>query len=253
MTGWHRGAMVAFDLETDSPDPQDARIITACVAVIDGTGRTPPEVTTWVLRPVRPIPADAAEIHGYTTDRATAEGIDPARGVKEIALRLGEATQAGLPIVAYNAVYDLTVTDREMRRHGLGAVQPAGLRVIDPFVLDKALDRYRKGKRTLTAACEHYGVRLDGAHDAAFDALAAARVAWAIGHRTPRVAAMSLDDLHAFQVTARQEQDDSFGRYLRSLARDAKTVDEQIELHRRADGCTGAWPVLPYEPQAALL
>lgn len=253
MTGWHRGRLLAFDLETDGPRPEEAHIVTACVAEIDGTGQTASAVQSWVLKPVQPIPDGAAEIHGYTTARADAEGIDHERGVKEITTRLGEATAAGIPIVAFNATFDLTVTDREMRRHGIGAVQPEGLRVIDPFVLDKALDRFRKGKRTLTAACEHYGVRLDGAHDASFDAVAAARVAWRIAQRYPQVGGMGLEELHAFQVRAKAEQDESLAKYFRRLARQARELDDQIELNAKADGCRGHWPLIPFEPRQGAL
>lgn len=253
MGGWHRGPMLAFDLETDGPQPEDARIVTACVAEIDGTGQTAPGVRSWILKPTRPIPDGAAEIHGYTTERATAEGIDHERGVKEIATALGEATAAGIPIVAFNAAFDLTVTDREMRRHGIGVVQPAGLRVVDPFVLDKAIDTYRKGKRTLTAVCEHYGVRLDGAHDASFDALAAARCAWAIAARNRGVAMLTLDELHDWQVRAKAEQDASLAKYFRKLARQARELDDQIELNAKAEGCTGAWPLIPFEARQGAL
>ncbi|MGI5162766.1 exonuclease domain-containing protein [Spirillospora sp. CA-253888] len=250
---WHLGTLCALDTETDGPDPHEARIVTACVAIIDGSGRTAPDVTSWVLKPVRPIPVEAAKIHGYDTARAEAEGIDPARGVKEIATRLGEATAAGVPIVAFNASFDLTVIDRELRRHRIGSIDPAGMRVIDPFVLDKAVDQYRKGSRTLTACCEHYGVRLDGAHDASFDAVAAARVAWRIAQRHPRIAGMGLDELHAFQVEAKREQDRSFAAYLRRIAATKRDVDEQIELNAKAEKVTGHWPVLPYEPQQEVI
>ena len=250
MGGWHLGPLLSYDLETDSPDPEDARIITACVAEIDGTGQTAPAVQSWVLQPTRPIPDEAAAIHGYTTERAEAEGTDPAASVKEIAMALGEASAAGVPIVAFNAVYDFTVLDREMRRHGVGEINPNGVHpVVDPFCLDKALDRWRKGKRTLTACCEHYGVRLDGAHDASFDALAAARCAWAIAQRTPRIARMDLDELHAFQVAAKAEQDASLAKYFRNLARQQKDLDEQVELNAKANGCRGHWPLIPFETQ----
>ena len=59
----------------------------------------------------------------------------------------------------------------------------APLRVLDPRVLDRHLDRYRKGRRTLTDLCAHYGVTLEGAHDAAADALAALEVVRALGRR----------------------------------------------------------------------
>jgi DNA polymerase-3 subunit epsilon len=249
---WHTGTLVAYDLETDSPDPEDAHIVTACIAVIDGTGLTEPRLLTWVLKPLRDIPAGAAEIHGYDTARARAEGMDHAQGVRDIATRLGEATQDGVPIVAFNAVFDVTVTDREMRRHGIGAVEPAGLRVVDPFVLDKKFDQYRKGKRTLTATCAHYGVALDGAHDASQDALAAARLAWRMAHRTPSLAGLSLDELHVMQVEAKAEQDRSYAAYLRRQAAQQSDVDEQIRLHAKADAVVGHWPLIPYQRQEGL-
>lgn len=247
MTGWHFGPMVAFDLETDGPDPADARIITACVAHIDGAGQHEPRIRTWLLRPVRPIPQGASDIHGITTEQAEASGADPATGVKEIATLLGEMTAAGMPIVGFNIGYDLTVLDREMRRHGIGSIA-AGMHVIDPFVLDKHVDRYRKGKRTLTACCEHYRVRLDGAHDASFDAVAAARLAWRIAQRYPELASMPLADLHDLHVKAKADQDTSFAAYLRKQGDQARTVEEQTELWERAariEAAAGHWPVLP--------
>ena len=87
------------------------------------------------------------------------------------------------------------------RRSGTGIAPFSAPRapVIDPLVIDKAVDRYRKGKRTLEAAAAFYGVPLDDAHDAGADAIAAGRVAQAIarehgaalprnGRRTARAA-----------------------------------------------------------------
>jgi DNA polymerase III subunit epsilon len=76
------------------------------------------------------------------------------------------------------------VLDREQRRHGIerSPLAPADFGpVIDPLLIDKHLDRYRKGSRKLVAICEHYGAKLDDAHEAGSDALAAARAAWVLG------------------------------------------------------------------------
>lgn len=249
---WHLGPMVAFDLETTGVDVETARIVTACVSLVDGSGRRSPQTTTWLVDPGVEIPAEATAVHGITTERARADGRPAAECISEIAVRLFRVvSDHGAPIVAFNAVYDLTVLDREARRHGV-MIYNGPTTVVDPFVLDKHVDRWRKGKRNLTAACEHYGVRLDGAHDASFDAVAAARVAWRIAQRHPEIAAMGLHDLHALQVDAKREQDASFADYLRRQARRAGDVDEQLALLQRADHITGAWPVVPYAGQAAL-
>jgi DNA polymerase-3 subunit epsilon len=85
------------------------------------------------------------------------------------------------PLVIFNARYDLTVLDRECRRHGIEPLDTSKLYVVDPLVIDKHLHRYRKGSRKLQAICEHYRAVLDDAHAAHADALAAARVAYQIG------------------------------------------------------------------------
>jgi DNA polymerase-3 subunit epsilon len=142
----------------------------------------------------------------------------------------------GIPLVIYNAPYDLTVVDRETRRHKMtpfaDALAGHAVMVIDPLVLDKHVDQYRKGKRTLTAACDHYGVTLDGAHDSSFDALAAMRVAWKIAVTYPSIATMTLAGLHDLQEKAKADQAAGFQDYLRRQGK-----DEVID---------GAWPYRPF-------
>jgi DNA polymerase-3 subunit epsilon len=237
---WHKGMMAAFDVESTSADPETARIVTACVVHLDGSGTQPPESETWLIDPGTDIPAEAAAIHGITTGHARAHGQAPHIALECIATAVSAAARAGIPVIAFNAPYDLTVLDRDTRRHALepfGEHFPPDAVVIDPYVLDKKLDPFRKGKRTLTACCEHYGVKLDGAHDAAADAIAAARLAWRIAQRYPALASMPLDELHELQVKARAEQAASFQDYLR---RQGKT--EVID---------GTWPMKPWTGAAA--
>lgn len=221
---WWERALVGFDTETTGPDPETARIVTACVAVHDPQHPTDTSrVWDWLVNPGVEIPAEATAVHGITTERAAAEGVDPAVAVRAIiTVLLG----FGLPIVAFNAAYDFTVLDREARRYGLEPLVPDV--VVDPFVLDKQLDRYRRGKRTLTAACEHYGVELTNAHDATADALAAVGLVRAMGQRAPFPQAARL---HAGQVAWRAEQCASLATYFEQQGKPADV--------------RGEWPVLP--------
>jgi DNA polymerase-3 subunit epsilon len=239
-TLWHRGVMCAFDLETTSADVETARIVTACVVHVDGSGVIPPEAQTWLIDPGVEIPAEASAIHGITTEHAREHGEVPGPALRDISGALARSARSGIPVVAFNAPYDLTVLDRETRRNELEPFTdqfPHAATVIDPYVLDKHLDPYRKGKRTLSAACEHYGVRIDGAHDAAADAIAAVRVAWKIAQAYPRIGAMPLPDLRELQVRAKAEQSRSFQEYLR---RQGKT--EVID---------GSWPLKTWTEAAA--
>lgn len=171
--------MLALDLETTSPDPEEARIVQAALVFVGGGMGT--HAATMLCDPGIPIPAEATAVHGITTERAQAEGETPAVVARVLAEAITDAADAGMPLVVFNARYDLTVADRECARHGIGPFVVGS--VVDPFVIDKQLDRYRRGSRKLDAMCDHYGAILGGAHDASHDALAAARLAWCIGAR----------------------------------------------------------------------
>ncbi|MFC9860484.1 MULTISPECIES: 3'-5' exonuclease [unclassified Streptomyces] len=202
---WHREPLVGFDLETTGTEPLEARIVTAAVVAVHGRDDEPARRRAWLADPGIRIPAQASAIHGISSERAAAEG----RPVREVADEIAETLVAywreGVPVVAYNATFDLTLLTAELRRHGLpslgdrlggGEIGP----VIDPYTIDRAVDRYRKGKRTLEAVCVEYGVVHGGAHDAGADALAAVRVAYAIAERHGSVAALTPGELHERQI-----------------------------------------------------
>lgn len=176
---WTERRMLGFDVESTGVDPREARIVTAALVFVGGS--EPTQTQTWLADPGIEIPEEAANIHGVTTEKARAEG-RPAREVIVEIIEAMEGRPDGAPVVAFNARYDLTVLCCEAARHGVD-FDFGGLLVVDPIVIDKHLDRYRPGSRKLAAVCAHYGARLDGAHDSAADAVAAARCAWVIGRR----------------------------------------------------------------------
>ncbi|MGW9175775.1 exonuclease domain-containing protein [Streptomyces decoyicus] len=237
---WHQELLVSFDLETTGTDIERDRIVTAALIRMEGDGRAV-EKQTWLLDPGVPIPDEAAAIHGISTAYVQEHGRSPMTAIEEITEALAEALRADIPLVVMNARYDLSLLDRECRRHGLRTLterlghEPAP--VIDPLVLDKHVDRYRKGKRALQALCSHYGVRLDGAHEAGADAAAAAGVARRIGEKFPAVAIPSPRALHALQEQAAAEQAAAFQAYLR------RSGDPQAIIEP-------AWPLIPYQARA---
>lgn len=213
MSAWHRGPMLAFDTETTGPNPDTARIVSATVVEIEGS-RT--EIANWLIAPEIPIPAGATAIHGITTEHALAHGAAPFMAVGEIVRTIEDWLRAGLPMVGMNICYDLTVLDRECRRQGIDTLS-ARIDVVGPivdvFVLDKHIDQYRKGKRTLTAMAATYGLHLDDAHDALADALTAARIAWKMAEALPQVLQVDPMALHERQIGWRYEQCRSLQAY----------------------------------------
>lgn len=220
--------LAVFDLETTGVDVRTARIVTACVALLDASGAVVSR-RDWLADPGVEIPEGAAAVHGITTERARAEGRPAAEVVSEIVDEVRALLGRGAPLVVYNAPYDLTLLKFEAERHGVAPlVEPAP--VIDPLVIDKAVDRYRKGKRTLEAASAHYGVVLDGAHDAGVDAIAAGHVARAISVTHAAALPATLDELHAAQAAWHDQQADGFESWMRT----------QKDQHFTADR---GWPV----------
>ncbi|MFE9441669.1 3'-5' exonuclease [Streptomyces sp. NPDC006602] len=241
MTCWYEGPLAAFDTETTGVDVETDRIVSAAVVVQDAPG-TRPRVTRWLVNPGVPVPAGATEVHGLTQEHLQRNGRWPAPVMYEIAESLAEQARVGRPLVVMNAPFDLTILDRELRRHRASSLdrwfEPSPLLVLDPRVLDKYLDRYRKGRRTLTDLCEHYGVSLEGAHDAGADALAAMDVVRAVGRRfAARLERLSPAELHTLQAVWHAAQ----ARGLQAWFARSGT-EEEVDP---------AWPLRPDLPAAA--
>ena len=244
---WAFGALAPFDTESSGPNPETARLVSATVAHVAPGVDT--RITEHLVAVEEDIPAEATAVHGITTEHARANGKPLAEVVNALRCDLAGLLEAGTPIVGMNLSYDITLLDRELGRLGMAGLSPApdGIApLIDVFVIDKAIDRFRKGGRKLTDLCEFYGVRLDGAHDATFDALGAARVAYKMCKRAeqavmdpqavydlyadrPRqaphivkafqqLAGMPLDELHRQQSIWYAEQATSLAAYFRQKA-----------------------------------
>lgn len=226
---WVDGPMCGFDLESTGPDPETARIVTATVVRIrPGHDKI---VTEW-LSDVdgEDIPAEATAVHGITTEHAHTHGRPHADVVREIRTALELEWAAKIPVVGWNLSYDLTVAARECGRAGHPKRFRVTGNVVDGLVIDKAAHRFRKGKRTLTAAAEHYRVELseEDAHSSAADALAAARIVWRIARqRHAWVGDLTLDELHRRQIRWYADQQRSFADYLREKV--APGVVDEVE------------------------
>jgi DNA polymerase-3 subunit epsilon len=243
-TPWHEGPWVSFDTETTGVEVATDRIVTATVVVyIPGSE---PVATEWLADPGVEIPAEAAAVHGITTEIAREHGRPAAEVIAELAEMLATVWTATVPLIAYNGAFDLDITDNEMRRHLRRRLVVHGP-MIDPRILDKQHDRYRRGSRKLVDVCAHYRVSIGNAHDATEDALAAARVAWRIAQASKAIGSMTLPELHAAQVRWFAEQQRSFADYLRKkVAPGIEDEAERQEVLDRADTIDAhadGWPL----------
>ena len=237
--------LAVFDTETSGIDTETERIVTAFIGVLDTATGVFVEKHSWLLNPGIPIPEAASAVHGITTERAEREGTDPKMGVFEIAQRLDILDRQGLPVVIYNAPYDLTILDREMQRYYPGTRPTVPRVVFDPLVLDKGLDKYRKGSRKLVDVAAHYGVPVEAnAHDAEADCLMAGRLmVKLLGHS--RIAELSPLQIHSKTIPTARDQMDSLREYFRKRAAGASTQEERAEFNAKAASVRNDWPIIP--------
>lgn len=223
---WADGPLLGFDTETTGVRPTLDRLVTAALVSRPGTGGAE-KVSTWLADPGVEIPQAAASVHGITTEHARAHGRPMEEVLEEVASALAAAMGALTPVVAFNAAYDLTLMEHELARHGLPTLRERLGRdlgpVIDPLVLDRAVDRFRKGKRRLADMCEVYGVSTgDDLHTAEVDVAATLDVLTAMARAHPELSAMSLRELHTYQVRAHRAWAESFNEW---LSRSGRTPD----------------------------
>lgn len=261
---WHQAPMVGLDTETTGTDPRHERIVTAAIVHTSPTSR--PITMQWLVHPGTEIPDEAAAVHGWTLSRleqrlqghgalriANGREVYLAREVAlgEIAGQVASAMMREVALVVCNASYDLTLLEAELARAEQPTVteRASGIRgVVDPMVLEKAWDPYRKVKggcrggkhrcggcgvedKTLGSLCQHYGIFHAGAHDAAADTLAAMRLAVRLTQLWPDTARLKLSTLFEKQVGWRRQQADGLRKYFDKNGIEHDGVDPGWPLH----------------------
>jgi len=242
---WHTGTLVGFDLETTGIDTTTDRIVSAAVVHVGAQGQLL-RACNWLVDPGVPIPAAASAVHGVSTEQARAQGRPAAEAVAEIIAELESVWLAGLPVVIFNAPYDLTLLDAEAARYRLPRLATRlwwrTASVIDPLVIDRGLDQTRKGKRTLGATAEHYQTQVYDAHSALGDALGAVAVARAIVGSYPQLLGTTGSAMHRRQADWHQEWALNFQGYLSAKGQTDVVIDPLWPLknpvvgrHRRTE------------------
>ena len=263
---WHKARLLALDTETTGIDIETDRIVTAAAILVGGgQGR---EARNWLTDvDGLDIPEAATKVHHITTEHARTHGIPAKAAVEDIVTVLAECVTTDTTIVGHNVVYDISLLDREARRHlGCGladAFDISRMRVLDTRTLDQhVLPRRRRvsptqGPRQLITLAQVYGLGWDedAAHGSEYDALMAARIAYRIGslvlmprrerpefelgkfQQFDQLAGMDIDALHAAQIGWAAEQAAGLESFFRQ--KDPKAVVERV------------WPLVPCKGVAA--
>ena len=163
--------LVAVDTETTGFDPSGGAelIEVACVPIAGGAIG---EGWSSLVRPARPIPADASRIHGIT-DAMVAGAPAPAAVAGELLRACGDG-----PLVFHNAAFDLPFLAALLRAGGL---PPLSNPVIDTLGLARGLPSL--GENSLGALARRMNLPPETGHRAAGDARTTARLLVVLAER----------------------------------------------------------------------
>lgn len=222
---WHEGSLAVLDLEATGVDPRSARIIEVGLFRFEVDGTSSP-IVDQLIDPGVDLPARITELTGIGSLELASMGKAPEEVLAATLSAIEAVVDEGVPIVIYNVTYDWPLLAAELRRHDLGLlprVPPAIL--IDPLVLDRHAERFRRGSRNLKTVAARYGVRLDDAHRAAGDAAATAGVARKIAERYPE---FHLDgpEIVALEIEAHGRWKKSFNEFLTKKGKTDSLVTE---------------------------
>jgi DNA polymerase-3 subunit epsilon len=170
-------SLLGFDTETTGVGPNDAIISASLVLRNPATGYDGDVKASWVMNPHRHISQAASQVNGFSDAQVHAHGMEPSVGLPQIASLIAQAQNLNIPLLAYNAPFDVMMLQRGLHHWnlpGLGALMTRmDLLVVDPLVLDRAASD-RHGRRTLSDSAQYYGVSPHGDfHDASTDTIAA--------------------------------------------------------------------------------
>jgi DNA polymerase-3 subunit epsilon len=230
---WTCGTLLGFDLETTGIDVFDD--LPVSFALVTFHDRRAIRTETSLVDCGRESHPGAEATHGITRRRAMEEGVMLDLAAERMAEIICSAGAEGIPLVGMNVSFDLTMLDTVIRRstgRGLAARGWSGP-VVDCLVLDKHVDKFRKGRRQLGDLCDHYGVTHRGAHDAVSDVVASVEVAIILCQQYDELRELDPIALTTRQTAWKHEQTDDFSRY---RERNGQTP---IPLHEHR------WPVMP--------
>ena len=196
---WPAGEVLGLDFETTGIDRfNDVPVSYALVSAVEGV-----VVRSWsgLIDPGRPIPAEATDVHGISTEQARDEGMPLHEAMALVSDAVVAASERGVPLAGMKLDYDLTILNKARDLRGRGLVE-RGWRgpVLDAGVIDRHFDPEREGRRTLVDLCAHYGIEIGKPHDALVDATASIEVLFALAVRYDALWECDLARLHNDQI-----------------------------------------------------
>ena len=167
----------------------------------------------WLIKVDIDIPEAASAVHGITNEISQSQGQEQVAALTSIREFL---VTSNLPVVCFNSAFDRGILDANLVRVGLDPL--SGVVDICPFVIDKQMDKYVKGKaqRRLQPTVARYGLEIseDDWHGALADSRITGLLLLAQAQRYPNLFDGDLGEFSQAVGVWRAEQDASFKAWL---------------------------------------
>lgn len=219
--------LLGFDTETTGLSSSDAIVSAALVLRAPAAGHDGDAALSWTINPHRPLSPAAAAVNGFTDEELRRRGLEPQDALDTIAAVIALAQSRNIPLLAYNASFDVRMLRNDLRRWHLPTVAerlagadglsndpdaagvplvlgPEELLVVDPLVFDRAVSD-RNERRRLEDTAFYYGVSPRGDfHDATIDTIAALDVLASLCRLHPDVGSLPLTKVGGWEQDACQ-------------------------------------------------
>ena len=210
MGWWLDPGFIAFDTETTGVDPHVDHIVTAAaVTFVQGE---PIGVQSWLIRLEIPIPPASTAVHGITDEMSQSSGMDERLALTQIR----DCLASGLPVVAFNSLFDMAMLNGNLRRLGEGELTTD--RAICPMVIDKQFNKYVRGsnQRRLAPTAGRYGLEFSDEdwHGAEPDAVMAGRILLSEMQAYPTLGSYPVEELLTQVNEWRAQQEAEFQAWL---------------------------------------
>ncbi|AKV55373.1 DNA polymerase III, epsilon subunit [Bifidobacterium actinocoloniiforme DSM 22766] len=209
--------LLGLDTETTGVTPGKDAIVSACLILRNpALGFEGDMVAEWIINPHRSISSGASKVNGFTNEYLSEHGDEPMQAIGQIGRLIAQAQAKRIPLLAYNAPFDIQMLNGDITRWCEGELQPFetdSMLVVDPLVIDRAVSK-RRGRRSLSYTCEYYGVVPRGNfHNAAADTIAAVDLVKPMTTLYPQVAHLTLGELMDWQRKAHADWCESYQRW----------------------------------------
>lgn len=216
--------LLGFDTETTGISPSNDAIVSATLVLRNpALGHDADVIGEWIINPHRPISPGASAVNGFTNEFLQEHGEEPETALESIAHVIADAQRKNIPLLAYNASFDVAMVEGDLTRWNLPTLlertQASEYLVVDPLVIDREVS-HRHGKRTLKDTTFYYGVHPYGDfHDATADTIAAVDLIKPLSTLYPQAGGIAVGDLMAWQREAHVKWATQFNTWLQSKGR----------------------------------